>query len=277
MAKFVTTDWLNLKEDDLEFVVEGVASDSANKDRMKQLIREDKEFRRALIGDDRLFQRVADDDEVFVRISPALYFEILLRRALKSLNARTHTIEREGRDIIPIFDSPQVVKILDGEGVLEYLAHMLASFTQLRNYVVPVHVRRGVRRMVKYNDMDIDSLVLMCDVVSEQERLGIYKRIADVCLFVSGVFPNHAFYDNRYFGSRQMRSTPASRHRRSLEDYEREGRRFYGLAAEHSAAHAANLSNVLSLLSQHFGDACKALTFIATHHLHSSKRRLFVV
>ena len=121
--------------------------------------------------------------EVFVRISPTLYFEILLRRALKNLGTSTHTLEREGMDIIPIFDSPQVVKILDDEGVLEYLAQMLASFTQLRNYVAPVHIRRGVGRMVRYNDMDIDSIVLMCDVVLEQERLGIYRRIADDCFF----------------------------------------------------------------------------------------------
>ena len=103
-----------------------------------------------MIGDDRLFQRVVDDDEVFVRISQALYFEIFLRWALKNLGARTHILEREGRDTTPIFDLSQVEKGLDSEGVPEYLAQMLASFTQLGNYVVPVHVRRGVRRKVRY-------------------------------------------------------------------------------------------------------------------------------
>ena len=44
MAKIMTTDWLNLKVDDLEFVVEGVVSDSVNKDRMNHLTREDQEF-----------------------------------------------------------------------------------------------------------------------------------------------------------------------------------------------------------------------------------------
>ena len=277
MPGLETTNVLDLREPDLDFVVNEVDPAAANKDRLKRLIREDQDFRKAMLGDDRLFRRVVGDDEAFVRISPALYFEILLRRALKDLGAATHTFEREGRASIPVFDSPRVAEFLDGPGVLEYLAQMLASFTRVRGYVVPVRVRCGVRRRVRYNDMDIDSLQRMCAEAAEEQRLGFYRRIADVCLFVSGVFPDHAVYDNRYAGSRQPRSTPASRHRRSLEDYEREGRRFYGLAAEHPSARAANLTDVLSLLRQHFAAARKPLTFIASQYLHSRKRQLFGV
>ena len=277
MPGFTAGGVLDFNESDLDFVVNEVDPAGANKDRLKQLVREDQDFRKAMVGDDRLFERVVSDDEVFVRISPALYFEILLRRALKDLERATHTFEREGRRSIPVFDSPRVAEVLGGPGVLEYLAQMLASFMRVRGYVVPVRVRRGIRRRVRYNDMDIDSLLRMCAEADEEQRLGFYKRIADVCLFVSGVFPDHAVYDHRYAGSRQPRSTPQSRHRRSLEDYEREGRRFYGLAAEHPAARAANLSDVLDLLRQHFAAARKPLTFIASQYLHSRQRQLFGV
>ena len=56
----------------------------ADKARLKRLVREDEEFRRALVADERVFQRLMDDEETFLKVSPALYFEVLLHRALRS-------------------------------------------------------------------------------------------------------------------------------------------------------------------------------------------------
>ena len=72
---------VGLSEADLDFVVREAAPDAANADHLKRLIREDEAFRRALVGDERVFARVMTDEEIFLRISPALYFEVLLRRA----------------------------------------------------------------------------------------------------------------------------------------------------------------------------------------------------
>ena len=40
-----------------------------------------------------------------MKVSPALYFEVLLRRALSELEGAGHTLERTGRQSIPMFDT----------------------------------------------------------------------------------------------------------------------------------------------------------------------------
>ena len=265
---------LTLTETDLDFLVGEAAPGASNKERLKQMVREDKDFRRGIVGDEVVFQRVMRDEEVLVKISPALYFEVLLRRALAELETVTHTVERAGRQSIPIFDSQMVVDLLARPELLEYLAQMLASFTRIQSYVVPVRVRRGVRRRVRYNDMDIDSLLRFCATAEEPQRFGFYKRIADVCLFLSGVFPEHTFSSHSRTDGR-WRPAAIRRLRRSLEDYETEGRRFYGLAEGHPAARELRLTEVFALLRSHFTSARKPLSFIASNYLHSRSRQLF--
>ena len=268
---------LSFTQADLDFVVAEAAPGAADKERLKQLVQEDVEFRQALVGDDKVFQRVMNDDEIFVKISPTFYFEVLLRRALRELEVATHTVERTGKQSIPVFDTRDVVELLGRPDVLEYMAQMLASFTRIHSHTVPVLRRRGIMRRIRYNDMDVDSLVRLCASADEEQRLGLYKRIADVCLFVSGLFPDQSIVDHRYPASGQPRPPSVRRMRRSLEDYEREGRKFYGLASEHAAARTLKLSDVFGLLRQHFVAARKPLGFIASQYLHSSKHRLFGV
>ena len=53
-------------ENDLEFVVGEVAPDAKNKAQLKHLVSMDPDFRKAMVGDDRVFQRVIGDEEVFL-------------------------------------------------------------------------------------------------------------------------------------------------------------------------------------------------------------------
>lgn len=274
--------WPHFNDGDLDFVVDVVAPGAAEPDALKRLLAEDAQFRAAMLSDDALIERVQSDDEVFLHISPALYFEILLRRSHKALETAAYTEERQGRASIPVFDTPDVIRFMERPGVVEYLASMMASFTRVHSYTVPVRVRRGVRRRVKYSDMDIDSLVKFASTAPHEQKFGYYKRIADVCLFLSGVFPDGA--QNRSGGSGSGMAGSSSppigrrwRMRRTIEDYEREGRIFYGLAQRHPAARALELERVFSTLEQNFTAARKPLTFVATRFLHARKRQLFGV
>ena len=181
-----------LTESDLDFIVSEAAQGPTDTDRLKLLIEEDEQFRAAILGDENVFQRLMADEVTFLKVSPALYFEVLLRQALRDLETAGYTVERDGRADLPVFDTPEVVRFLSIQGVLDYLAHMLASFNRINSYAVPVRIRRGIRRRVVYNDMDIDSLVRLCATADWEQRFGYYKRIADVCLFISGVFPDFA-------------------------------------------------------------------------------------
>ena len=196
---------------------------------------------------------------------------MLLRGSIGELETAAYTVERSGRDSIPVFDTPEVTELMGRDGVVEYLAHMLASFTRINSYVVPVRVRPGVRRRIRYNDMDVDSLIALCAKAGDHERFAFYKRIADVCLFTAGVFPGHA---SLHAGAAQ-RSHGRMRARRTIEDYETEGRRFYRLAEEHPAASLMELTGVFALLRENFTSARKPLTFIASRYLHSRRHHLF--
>ena len=251
-----------LTEADLDFVVGEAAPDASDRERLKGLVLRDSSFRKAMLSDDRVFARLMDEEEVFVKVSPGLYFEVLLRRAVSDLDSSTYTVERAGRDTVAVFDTGEVVDFLGRPGIVEYLAGMLASFTRIQGFVTSVRVRRGVRRRVRFNDMDIDSLVRLCATVDEPHRFGYYRRIADVCLFISGIFRDYAI-------------PTAGRAGRRMEDYEAEGRRFYALAGAHPAAGTMRLSEVFGLLQEHFAAARKPLSFISSRYLHARRRMLF--
>ena len=94
------------------------------------------------MGDANVFQRVADDEEAFLKVSPLL----VLRGAPSDGRSKSwrpppiRSSERANQSIA-VFDTENVVGLLSRPGVLEYLAGMLASFTRTESYVVPVRVR----------------------------------------------------------------------------------------------------------------------------------------
>ena len=257
-------------EADLNFIVEGAAPETTDRPRLKRLILEDESFRRALVGHEALFRRVMADDAVMLRISPALYFEILLRRALAGLQSAGHTVERAGSHRVAVFDTREVVELVMRPPVLDYLTDMLASFIRIESYVVRLRVRRGVWRRLRFNDMDVDSLVRLCATADLERRLGLYKRIADVCLFTLGIFPEYASGGGR-------RLSGAGRLRWTAAEYEREGRRFYRLAGEHPMAGTLGWSEAFWLLHEKLYTAKKPLNLVAEHFLHTKKHKLFDV
>jgi hypothetical protein len=115
----------------------------------------------------------------------------------------------------------------------------------------------------------------LCEVVEHEHRLDFYKRIADLCLFVLGIFPDYAERDYRYPLSGQIRPPIRGKVRMSPGAYEKEGRRFYKLAAEHQSAQELDLSDVFWELHGNFHKAKKPLNFIAEHYLNYRRRRLF--
>lgn len=269
---------LGLTEEDLRFVVEEAGSEAMDPERLKQLIRDDPSFRNALIGDDRIFDRVtSSEDEELLTVSPALYFDVLLRRALRDLGQESHTLERSGSETVVVFDTNEVTEFLSNGVVLDYLAAMLASFTKVESYVMPVRVRRGTWRRVRFNDMDIDSLVKLAASVDESQQFRYFKRIADVCLFVLGIFPNHAQSGSRKMFTRAAPSGASRRGRRTVEEYTDIGRQFYQTAGGHSTADAAGLAEPMSLLRDNFGVARKVLNIVSERYLRYSRNQVFDV
>jgi len=260
---------------DLAFLVETAAPEVTDKARLRQLIKLDEDLRNAFIEDENTSQRILTDREVFLKISPKLYFEILLQKARRDLEDTGHTIEKAGFKKIAVFDSKEVADLLSRKEILVYLADMLASFIKVETYNLFYPTEEGIWREIRFSDLDIDSLIVFSESVDEEYKLGFFKRIADICLFILGLFPEYVRATHRYPFSGKLRSQTAGRVRRSVEDYEEEGRRFYQLAAEHPAARSVELSEVFNLLQEKFNTAKKPLNFIAHHYLHYRRLDLF--
>ena len=224
------TGWPNFSDADLDFVVSVVAPGAASSNGLKRLIVGDPQFRSAMIGDDRLFDRVLNDEEVLLHISPALYFEVLLRRSYQGDRDRRLHRRAGGQGVDSCVRHSRRVEVHEAARMVEYLASMMASFTRIQSYVVPVRVRRGYSQA---GQIQRHGRGQPCErfaaAASHEQRFGYYKRIADVCLFLSGVFPDSA--PSQPSGGESARTVRAWRMRRSIEEFERDGRRFYGLAA----------------------------------------------
>ena len=266
---------LQLSDRDLDFLVETASPEVTDKPRLKQIIRDDEDFRNTFIGEEKVFRRVMGDDELFLKISPTLFFEILLRRAANDLKKASYTVEKTSTMSIPVFDTKDVVELLTRESLLGYLAHMLSSFTKIESYTISFRVKKGIWKKIRFNDLDIHSLMNFCGAVEDEYRFGFYKRIADICLFILGLFPDYAERDYRYPFSGQVRPHIRGKLRISPEDYENEGRKFYKLAAEHPSAKELDLSEVLWALHGNFQKAKKPLNFIADHYLQYKKHKYF--
>jgi len=267
---------LRQTEADLDFLVETASPEVRDKERLKQILRHDEDFRGKYVADDKVFGRMMDDDEIFLKISPTLFFEILLRRAAADLEGVGYTFEKSSSMKVPVFDSRDVVELLSQESLLIYLAEMLSSFTRVESYAVSFRIRKGFWKKIRFNDLDIHGLMALCDVVEDPYRLGFYKRIADICLFMLGIYPDFAEREHRYPFSGQVRPKLPGRARISPEEYEREGQRFYRLAAEHDSAKQGELSDVFWALHDHFQKAKKPLNFIAEHYLQYKRESFFM-
>ena len=269
---------LGLTLSDLEFVVEEASPSALNPERLKQIVRDDPSFRNTIVSDDKVFNRVvASHDEELLRISPALYFDVLLRRALKDLGRESHTLERSGRETVVVFDTNEVTDFLSNESVIDYLSNMMTSFIKVESYAIPVRVRRGTWRRVRFNDMDISSLVKLAGSVDEIHQFQYFKRIAAVCLFILGIFPNFVDDNNRNVFDRTKHVGTSSRGQRTAEEYSDIGKQFYQTAAYHQTADAAGLAEPLHLLRDNFGVAQKILNIISERYMRFSRSPVFDV
>lgn len=268
-------DTLRLTEKDLDFLVQTTSPGVIDKIRLKEILREDEGFRNAFIEDEKVIRRVMDEEEIFLKISPTLFFEILLRKVSRDLKGASYTLEKMGTVKVPIFDAKSVSDFLSRESLLHYLADMLSSFTKVQTYVVSVELKEGTWEEIRFSDFDLFSLMALAEVADEPYRLGLYKRIADLCLFILGMFPDYAERDYRYPFSGQIRPEFRGKVRISPDQYEKEGKKFYKLAAEHQGAKETALSEVFWALHEDFEKARKPLNFISDHYLRQKRQKLF--
>lgn len=258
---------------DIDFLISSAQPEMSDRNRFRRLLMEDERFRDSTLSEERVFRDLVSKEENFVRISPRLYFEILLRHVKKKLEMAGHTIEAAGVHKVAVFDVGEVKSLLSREDALLYLADMLNSFTRISSYTVSYRVKSGIWRKIRFNDMDLDSLISMYEYSDDEQRFGFLKRIADICLFLPAMFPEYVSYSYRYPHSGQLRPSIPGTFRKDAEEYGEIGRKFYRLAAEHPFSEG--LGRVLLLLHESFQAAQKPINYLSERYLSYNRQNLF--
>lgn len=265
---------IHLSDSDLRFVVQAVATQRSDHDRVVEIVRDKPDILDVMLEDEQLFRRVSEDEQVLVRISPWLLFSILLRHAVRELAHERFTIERTGAtERIPVFDVDRVTELLADPALRDYLVDLLASFVRTESTTIWYRSGRRFRRRT-YSDLDVDDMISLAGRVPPELRFPYYKRVGDICLFITGVFPEHVLPGHEPGASVRLPMRWA-RFRRSLADYAVEARRFYGLAAAHPQAQTLGLAAVLSKLSESFELARKPLNLISDRYIRVQRRSWF--
>lgn len=264
-----------LSDADLRFVVETVATRRQDHDRVVELVRDKPDIIDRMLEDENLFRRLTSDDEALVRVSPWLLFTVLLRHAARDLAQERFTIERVGTtERIPVFDSEQVAALLQDVMVRDYLADLLASFVRTESTTVYYRSGRHFRRRT-FSDMDIDDMIVLANNVADEFRFPFYRRIGDICLFITGVFPEHVVVGHGTSQPVPVAGRSWRRRGRTLADYQMEAERFYRLAAAHRVARDTGLDTVMLDLANNFSLARKPLNYITDRYIRLHKARLF--
>jgi hypothetical protein len=263
-----------LSDADLRFVVETVATERQDYQSIINLVRDKPDILDRMLEDDNLFQRLTADEEALLKVSPWLLFNVLLRRAVRDLAQERFTIERFGAtERLPVFDSKRVVSLLLDEAVRDYLAALLASFVRTESLTVYYRSGRRFRRRT-FSDLDVDDMIALAGTVADEYRFPYYRRIGDLCLFITGVFPEHVLVGH----GTSIQPTGLARRwagRRTLADYQLEAERFYRLAASHKAARDSQLRVVLRDLADNFSLARKPLNYITDRYIRLHKHTFF--
>jgi hypothetical protein len=208
---------------------------------------------------------------------------VFVHRAWAELQHATHVDEWIGpRRRLPVLGGADLRDFLGSTPRRLFLTELLASYTRVASGATWVHTRRGWRRR-RFSELDPVRLASLLEVVPDDERPGIYRRLGDLALFLTGVFPDHT--ELRGLGphgeGRLLRSSglPAacepSRHQPAaampassgtVDLLERLGGRWYGIASRTANPRTAAIG-VVADVGQHFAAARRTLNYLADRHL----------
>jgi hypothetical protein len=219
----------------------------------------------------------APDDAVALTVSPFLAFALIVHRGWDELQYVGHVDEWVGpRRRLPVLGGDDLRQFLGSPSNRLFVTELLASYTRVASGAVWVHTRRGWRRR-RFSELDPVRLASLLEVVPEEERPGVYRRLGDLALFLTGVFPDHtemrglAPYDEgrllRLSGLGGNRRTSCAAGASGTVDLlERLGQRWYLLATRTARPLTASMQ-VVAEVGGRFGLARRTLNYLTDRHL----------
>jgi hypothetical protein len=209
----------------------------------------------------------------FVFASPFLVFAVAVSRTAADLGRVSYVPEWNGpRQRVPLFDGGTLLGFAADPWFGLFTVDLLSSFAHLASGSYVVRDRRGTWRRRRWSDLDPVRLAALLDVVPEPDRAGVYRRLGDLALFLTGVFPDHAALHllHPVSAGRLLASAGVDRSRTGerapIETWEWLGARWYRLAGAGVAAQTSD-SRLLADVADRFRVARRLLNVVADRYL----------
>jgi len=230
------------------------------------------------------------EDELLVHASPFLVFAVAVHRTVDELGRTAFVEERiTPRLRVPVFDAGQLREFGVDPTRRYFMVEHLTSYTRVMSGPVWTH-RQGRWRRQRFSELDAARLAAALDAVPESDRPGIYRRLGDLALFLTGVFPDHSATRSVHpiELERLLRSLPRTGERSAptLADVEQLagergaagllewlGPRWYRAAAERTPVTA--MSRLLGDLAARFDQARRFLNHLTDRYLFPVRNRWF--
>src|SRR5215470_9751867 len=203
-------------------------------------------------------------------VSPFLVFAVFVQRAAAELASMDYVPERTGpRQRVPVFDAPALRDFLAAPARRLFLAELLASFTRVASG--RYRARAGGRmRTRRFSELDPARLAGLLEAVPQAERPGVYRRLGDVTLFLTGVFPDYAtaYALGPVDAARLLRASQLERLAATpaIELLEHLGARWYRAARDLAPVATARLT-VVGEVADRFRQARRVLNHVADRYL----------
>ncbi len=124
-------------------------------------------------------------------VAPFLAISVLLARTASVLEEVAYVPEWVGsRQRVPVFEVEPLREFLAGPLRRIFLADLLASYTHVASGALWVKSRRGWRHR-RFSELDPAQFATLILSVPPEERLALYRRLGDLALFLTGVFPDY--------------------------------------------------------------------------------------
>jgi hypothetical protein len=293
----VTTCYLeHLTDDDLGFLHDPHRNSVGSVD-YRSLVRARRGGVEGLLGSRGVFEALFMSDRgpgPLMQVSPFLVFAVTVAQAGQQLGSASYIPEWVGVGRrTPLFDVPRLREFMSSPWRRFFLAELLASYTRVASGSVLVATRRGFRRQ-RFSELDPVHLAGLLDVVPDAERPGVLRRLGDLALFLTGVFPDyvarHGFGpvdQGRLLRSSRVTATPrgggGSPARPPATDQDGDavallgqlGRRWYQAAFRLLPGPVPANVAVISEMPERFNDARRILGVIAERFLFSQREDWF--
>jgi hypothetical protein len=277
---------------DADLSLLGGAVDAPVTDDASAYLRSHPELVEEALGSTTAFERVFGDraaDDLLLHASPFLVFAVAVHRVVDDLGHTRFVEERiSPRMRVPVFDAGRLREFGVDPGRRYFVVEHLTSYTRVMSG--PVWVRRGSRwRRQRFSELDAARLAATLDAVPEADRPGIYRRLGDLALFLTGVFPDHSAARSVHpiELERLLRSLPAAGEAPpTLADVEQLagergaagllewlGPRWYRAAAQRTPV--TGLSRQLDDLATRFDQARRFLNHLTDRYLFPVRNRWF--